>query len=741
MNKTNPHLPPHCPLPRSTQLPIPVLLGRLSDRDLLDGWRRDASRAAFDELVRRYRVLVLSVCRRHCCQDQDADDAFQMTWVCLAQTAWQIRHPDRLAGWLHRVATRASQTTLKQRRRTDTSSGSRASTEQIEMNEIAGDDEEAFVVLSRRHEAIVLDEELAKLPDQYRTAIVMHLLEGDSYQNIAERLESTVGAIRGHVQRGKQVLAARLRHRGIVPVLAYAAVQMLQVGDSVAADIASQTIPAGMDLSTAQPSSLPEPTGPPVNLSSLSKSGSTMFRVSSWVAGACLATAAVAGLCLSQVPALGEHGARPLTVQMSDGRRGGDGPQVVVGQFGAALSPNQPAAPAPPPFANPFPAAPPKPPEKPQPNEPDYRTQVARRVAEKMDSEVSIDLTATLDALADKLSEQLGVPVLVDAGAVEQAGLKPSQTSVTMKSDHQPLRSSLRKFLQPLGLRAEVQDEGLAITVDYSVLAKRGMMTDKWVGMSDEFIAKVDEALATEVALPQDDTELELVIAEFSRLVDFPMTVNRTALEGVGLTADTPVRGYMRGTTSEQANVRKRRIRADVFARLDDKNETSDEDPLAENEATGKKTDSAERDSLVQKLPLGKALDFILQDLELTHTIRSGMIQVTTMDDENTRLLPRLYFLEGTGLPRGDLGSATTMIQYIDPDAWEVLGGESTIIPVGNGEYARPTLLVSTTRGIHQKISELMESLRESHVGPDPVWSGRPPAPGQQAGGVPGGMF
>ncbi|TWU19962.1 RNA polymerase sigma factor [Allorhodopirellula heiligendammensis] len=709
MNK-NLHIPPPCPSSTPTESAIPAQIARLSDRDLLDGWRRDGSRAAFDELVRRYRVMVLSICRRHCYQDQDADDAFQTTWVCLAQTASQIRHPERLAGWLHRVATRACQLTLKQRRRLANSSDPRDSSDLIDMNDVPSEDEQALEALSRRHEAIVLDEELSELPEHYRTAIVMHLIEGDSYQNIAERLESTVGAVRGHVQRGKQALAARLRHRGVVPVLAYAAVQLLEVSESVAAEVTSRTIPADWDLSTAPPASSTDPTGPPVNLYSLSKSGSSMLRISSWVVAGCLATAAVGGMCLSQVSALGDNGEKPMTLRMADaGGAANEGPPVVVGQTTSTSPPTEqlprPATVAPKPIA-----------ETPL-NSSGYRTKVAKQVAEKMDSQVTLELDLGLESLADALSQQLGVPVLVDVGAFDQANLNPSQTTVAISSGDQPLRSSLRRVLQPLGLRAEVQDEGLVITTDFTELARRGILTDKWVGLSDEFIARVDDVLATSVALPQPGTALESVIAELSLAVDFPIVVNALALEEAGLTVDVPISGHQRSSHSE-----------DLPA-----------------ESGVETATTSQTKSLMQKLPLGAALNFLLQDLGLTYTLRDGMISITTREQAETRLLTRLYFLEGTGLPRGEFTSAISMIQTtIEPASWESLGGVGTLVPVGDGEYARPALLVGATLSVHEQIADLLQSLRESHIGPDPIWSGRPPtpvAPPANGGMGGGGMF
>ena len=81
-------------------------LGSSSDVDLLEAWRRDACAPALAALVERYSVMVLSVCRRRCRSESDAEDAYQTTFLYLASNSNKIRRPECLAGWLQRVAQR-----------------------------------------------------------------------------------------------------------------------------------------------------------------------------------------------------------------------------------------------------------------------------------------------------------------------------------------------------------------------------------------------------------------------------------------------------------------------------------------------------------------------------------------------------------------------------------------------------------------------------------------------------------
>src|SRR5262249_55951708 len=69
---------------------------------------RAASEFAFAVLVDRYGGLVFDVCRRLLCRTQDAEDAFQVTFLLLARRAASIRQPQFLGTWLYRVAGRAA---------------------------------------------------------------------------------------------------------------------------------------------------------------------------------------------------------------------------------------------------------------------------------------------------------------------------------------------------------------------------------------------------------------------------------------------------------------------------------------------------------------------------------------------------------------------------------------------------------------------------------------------------------
>src|SRR5437763_16889399 len=82
--------------------------GGLTDAELLQRFARGRDEAAFELLLWRHGGMVLASCRRVLGDAQDAEDAFQATFLALARQAGSIAQGEALAGWLHRVATRVA---------------------------------------------------------------------------------------------------------------------------------------------------------------------------------------------------------------------------------------------------------------------------------------------------------------------------------------------------------------------------------------------------------------------------------------------------------------------------------------------------------------------------------------------------------------------------------------------------------------------------------------------------------
>src|SRR5579883_2521796 len=80
----------------------------LSDGQLLERFTARGDGEAFAAIVARHGAMVLSVCRSALGSRDDAEDAFQATFLVLVRRAGSFPLHGSLAGWLYRVARRVA---------------------------------------------------------------------------------------------------------------------------------------------------------------------------------------------------------------------------------------------------------------------------------------------------------------------------------------------------------------------------------------------------------------------------------------------------------------------------------------------------------------------------------------------------------------------------------------------------------------------------------------------------------
>lgn len=181
-----------------------------TDQELIDRLQQGEERA-FDALVRRHEQRIRSLCRSYLHDPADAADAAQETFIRAYRALPGFRPEANFSTWLYRIAVNVSLNVLRGRRRRrwlaplssllqdEARQAQGANTGATPLQEL-----EATERIRRVRAA------LDALPEEQRTAVILHRFQGLKYQEIAEVTGSSQAAVEARLHRAKLKLSRLL---------------------------------------------------------------------------------------------------------------------------------------------------------------------------------------------------------------------------------------------------------------------------------------------------------------------------------------------------------------------------------------------------------------------------------------------------------------------------------------------------------------------------------------------------
>ena len=447
--------------------------GQLLDR-FLTGGAEDAE-VAFGALLARHGPMVLGVCRRALRDPAEAEDAFQATFLILVRKGRSVRVEDSLGRWLYgvsrRVAGRARARADRRRRVEGAAIGDLAARPDPDGRELAS----------------ALDEELGRLAEPFRSAVVLCDLGGLSHEEAARDLRCPVGTVKSRLARGRERLRGRLARRGFAPSAmalsagAPAPLSLIDATIGVATRYAASggTLPAG-----SVPASV-------VVLAEGALRSMTMTKIQ--------ATAAAALMMIG----LAGTGAAVLA------QRPGDGPPAATRTPGGVVEVAVPA--------------------------PDLSSQEAR-----LDRPVTVELSGKgLRAIQDALQDQSGLRIIIDPKGMEARRVGWWNPQMDLAAKAEPLRSVLTRWLDPLGLAWQGVWGGPEGII-YVTAAERSPKLTLGAGIPTAGSPSADPKLDRPVTVRLRDRPIEEVNRALMEQSGMSIVLDPRALHNLGMSRDTP---------------------------------------------------------------------------------------------------------------------------------------------------------------------------------------------------------
>ena len=165
------------------------------------------SREAFDDLVRRHQVSIVSLARALTNGSADAEDIAQEVFLRVWRSLRGFRGDSTFRTWLHRVAVNVINShhgrVSRLRRMFQPASAESADSANDDPIERAADpvDVESDVVMRD-----AIDKALASLPEELRVAVTLRDVQGLEYREIASVLDVPIGTVESRIFRGRQRL-------------------------------------------------------------------------------------------------------------------------------------------------------------------------------------------------------------------------------------------------------------------------------------------------------------------------------------------------------------------------------------------------------------------------------------------------------------------------------------------------------------------------------------------------------
>jgi RNA polymerase sigma factor (sigma-70 family) len=165
---------------------------------------------AFRALVWRHGPMVLTTCRDVLHRVEDAEDAFQSSFLRSARRGASIRDRSALSVWLREVAYRIARRVRTRRIHQRVVETRAAAIRSSRVGPEVQGQEADWNELRR-----IVREEVLRLPDKYRIPVILSYLEGKTNAQLAEFLRWPVGTVKGRLFRARRMLRARLSRRGL----------------------------------------------------------------------------------------------------------------------------------------------------------------------------------------------------------------------------------------------------------------------------------------------------------------------------------------------------------------------------------------------------------------------------------------------------------------------------------------------------------------------------------------------
>ena len=177
---------------------------------------QSGDRSAVDELLRLHYNAVHAVCHRMVLSHEGADDAVQNALIAIVKGLPRFDGRAAVSTWVYRIATNAA---IDEIRRVKRQPRNTEITEATQHRNTTGHEIDPISELEESLDrSSLVASALARVPEEFRSALVLRFVADLDYNEIAEALNIPTGTVRSRLARGRKLMAEYLGVVGVSDV-------------------------------------------------------------------------------------------------------------------------------------------------------------------------------------------------------------------------------------------------------------------------------------------------------------------------------------------------------------------------------------------------------------------------------------------------------------------------------------------------------------------------------------------
>ncbi|MBH9968623.1 RNA polymerase sigma factor SigW [Rossellomorea oryzaecorticis] len=168
--------------------------------------------SAFSELVELYKDKVFQICFRMLGNRHEAEDIAQEAFIRAYVNIETFNQKRKFSTWLFRIATNLCIDRIRKKKPDYYLDAEVAGTDGLTMySQVAADVQMPEDEVENMELQETIQKEISKLPEKYRSVIVLKYIEELPLQEISEILDMPLGTVKTRVHRGREALRKQLK--------------------------------------------------------------------------------------------------------------------------------------------------------------------------------------------------------------------------------------------------------------------------------------------------------------------------------------------------------------------------------------------------------------------------------------------------------------------------------------------------------------------------------------------------